>query len=79
MVDCCYADCHFCQVSIMLCVASKPIMPSVVILNAIMLNVNMLSVMALFHIHFCMQSLGRSSEQTVRSGLPLHRPWNLEP
>ncbi len=47
MVECCYAGCHLCLVSIVLSVANKPIMLSVIILGVIMLSVIMLSVFML--------------------------------
>ncbi len=51
MVECRYAECHLCKVSIILSVANKPIMPSVVMLSVVMLSVEnkpiMLSVVML--------------------------------
>jgi hypothetical protein len=42
----CYADCHFCSLSIMLSIANKLIMLSVIMLNVVMLSVITLSVVA---------------------------------
>jgi hypothetical protein len=47
MVERCYAECHLCEVSIMVSVLSKLIVLSVVMLNVIMLNVVMLIVVML--------------------------------
>jgi hypothetical protein len=43
MIECCYAECHLCCVSIMLSVADKPIMLSVIMLKEIMMSVIMLN------------------------------------
>jgi hypothetical protein len=47
MVECCYAECHLCKVSIILSVENKPIMLSVVMLTFIMLNVAALEIIIL--------------------------------
>jgi hypothetical protein len=44
---CRYSECHLCKVFIMLSVANKPIMPSVIMLNVDKLSVVMLSVVML--------------------------------
>jgi hypothetical protein len=56
MAECCYAECHLCQVSCMLIVVNKPfilsvimpsvIMPSVIMPSAVMLSVIILNVVA---------------------------------
>ncbi len=43
----CYAECHLCSLSIMLSVANKPIMLSVIMLDVIMLDVFVLGAVML--------------------------------
>jgi hypothetical protein len=47
MVECCYAECHLCKVSIMLSVENKPIMQSVIMLSFIILSVAVLEIIIL--------------------------------
>ncbi len=44
--ECCYAECHLCWVSFMLSIMNKPFMPSISMLNFIIMSVIMISVVA---------------------------------
>jgi hypothetical protein len=63
MAECCCAECHLCRLSLMLSVASKPLMLRVTMLNVILLTVIMLSVEALISEHLSEWAANENSQR----------------